>query len=285
MNEETPEGLWAFGTGFDDPLAGVDTAVPPGVDQQDLAAYCAMLGDDALIMSQRLTEWCTRCPELEEELALANIALDLLGQARLLLTRAAKAEGRGRTEDDLAFFRDEQEFGNVWLCEQAGGDFGDVIARLLIFSTWRLALLSRLTGSRDEVIAAIAANGVKEVAYHRDYAARWSVRLGDGTVRSRERMQAALDRAWPFVEELFITHPIEERMAAAGVGTAPGRLRAEFVDVISQVLAEAALSIPDTPAPAPVSGGTGRDGVHTEAMGDLLAQMQSLARAHPQATW
>src|SRR5215475_8598137 len=149
ITEETGDQRWAFGTGFADPLAGVDTSVPDGVDGADLGAYCLMLGDDALIMSHRVQEWLARAPELEEETALANIALDLLGQARLLLSRAGAADGSDRTEDDYAFGRGEREFRNVRLAEASDADFGGLIARLLVFSTWRLALLDRLRGSRD----------------------------------------------------------------------------------------------------------------------------------------
>src|SRR5580692_10311854 len=188
LSEETEDHRWAFGTGFTDPLEGVDPAVPPGTDAAALAAYCLMLGDDALIYSHRLQQWATRAPELEEETALANIALDLLGQARMLLARAGRADGSGRDEDELAFFRDEGEFRNVRLVERADADFAELTGRLLVFSTWRLALLGALTASRDPVLAAIAAKGVKELAYHRDYAARWVARLGDGTDVSRAKM-------------------------------------------------------------------------------------------------
>ena len=199
ISEDTDTGhRWAFGTGFTDPLAGVDTTVPAGVDGADLAAYCLMLGDDALIMSHRLQQWLARAPELEEDTALANIALDLLGQARLLLTRAGTADGSERTEDDYAFGRGEREFRNVRLAEVGDADFAGLIARLLVFSTWRLALLARLRSSADPVLAAVAAQGVKELTYHRDYAAQWVIRLGDGTDYSRERMRDGLaaSRRW-----------------------------------------------------------------------------------------
>ncbi len=274
---------WAFGTGFADPMAGVDTTLPAGVDGADLATYCLMLGDDALIMSHRLQEWCTNAPELEDEVALANIALDLLGQARLLLARAGQAEGAGRTEDDLAFLRTEPEFRNVRLAELPRGDFGQLVAALLVFATWRLALLRALTGSRDPVLAAIAAKGVKEVAYHRDYAARWAVRLGDGTEFSAGRMRDGLAAVWPYVAELFTPHEVERRMTEAGAGAVPSR--AEFDDVLAQVCAAATLTVPDVTPRAGVAGRTGRDGVHTEALGYLLAEMQSLARTCPGATW
>ena len=188
ITEESGDQRWAFGTGFADPLAGVDTALPDGVPGADLAAYCLMIGDDALIMSHRLQEWLARAPELEEETALANIALDLLGQARLLLTRAGRADGTGRTEDDLAFGRGPDEFRNVRLAEVRDADFGGLIARLLVFSTWRLAQLDRLRESADAVLAAIAAKGVQELTYHRDYAAQWLLRLA-----GRHRLLAGAD--------------------------------------------------------------------------------------------
>jgi ring-1,2-phenylacetyl-CoA epoxidase subunit PaaC len=282
---EENDARWVFGTGFHDPLAGIETAAPTGIDPADLAAYCLMLGDDALIMSHRLQEWCTHAPELEEEVALANIALDLLGQARLLLARAGKVDGTGRSEDDLAFRRDEAEFRNVRLVEAPNGDFAFSIVRLLMFATWRLALLDRLTASRDPVLAAIAAKGVKEVAYHRDHAALWTIRLGDGTELSHRRAQRALEAAWPLAGELFRTHEIEHRMAGAGVGVDPSAVRTEFDQVLGEVLAAAMLRRPGPPPRPPRSERTGRHGVHSEAMGDLLTELQSVAGAHPGATW
>ncbi|MEO8815073.1 MAG: 1,2-phenylacetyl-CoA epoxidase subunit PaaC [Mycobacterium sp.] len=283
---------WAFGTGFDDPLAGVDTTLSDGVDGVDLAVYCLMLADDALIAAQRLTEWVTRAPELEEEVALANIGLDLLGQARLLLARAAAADPttvpvlpQGSpvpAEDALAFFRDEPQFRNVRLVEADNGDFATSITRLLVFSSYRLALLDRLRGSCDSVLAAVAAKGVKEVTYHRDYAARWLITLACGTAESRRRIDAALDAVWPYVDELFTSHPVEARLAAAGAGVDPAALRCEFDTVLTQVFHAAELP---PPAAAAEAGRAGRDGVHTEAMGYLLAEMQCVARAHPLGQW
>jgi ring-1,2-phenylacetyl-CoA epoxidase subunit PaaC len=274
---EDNDARWAFGTGFEDPLSGVDTSVPSGVDGDRLAAYCLMLGDDALIFSHRLQEWCTNAPELEDEVALANIALDLLGQARLLLARAGKADGSLRTEDSFAFSRVENEFRNVRLAELGGGHFGHLIARLFVFSTWRLALLQRLVASVDPVLAAIADKGVKEVTYHRDYAAQWLVRLGDGTPLSHSRMQEGLDAVWPYVGELFRTHAVEFVDAAS--------LRPEFDAVVDQALSAATLVRPSSGELAGVSGRTGRDGVHTEQLGYVLAELQSVARAMPDAKW
>jgi ring-1,2-phenylacetyl-CoA epoxidase subunit PaaC len=289
MDHDTPyDGLadehgddhrWAFGTGFTDPLEGVDTSVPDGVDAPALAAYCLMLGDDALIYSHRLQQWMTRLPELEEETAIANVALDLLGQARMLLARAGTIDGR--TEDELAYFRDEPQFRNVRLVEPIDRDFAELVGRLLIFSTWRLALFEQLGNSRDPVLAAIAGKGVKELTYHRDYAAQWVVRLGDGTALSKQRMQAALHAIWPLVDELFRTHPVETALPSVAAAAD----RRDVDAVLDTVLATAGLDRPDAAALAGVGGRTGRDGVHTEAMGYVLAELQSIARAHPDATW
>jgi ring-1,2-phenylacetyl-CoA epoxidase subunit PaaC len=283
LADETGDHRWAFGTGFTDPLEGIDTSVPDGVSAAALATYCLMLGDDALIYSHRLQQWMTRLPELEEETAVANIALDLLGQARMLLARAGRAEGEGRGEDQLAFFRPEHEFRNVRLAEHADADFAQLAGRLLISSTWRLALLRQLSASADPVLAAIAAKGAKELAYHRDYAAQWVIRLGDGTELSHTRMQAALGTLWPFVEELFRTDAVVGDLP--GVAADPARLRAEFDSVLAAVLAAATLDRPDAAPMAQVAGKSGRDGVHTEAFGYVLAELQSVARADPDATW
>jgi len=286
------EAHWAFGTGFDDPLAGVDTTLPSTVDGAALAAYCLMLGDDALVLAQRLTEWCTRAPELEDEVALANIGLDLLGQARLLLSRAAQADpsvvptgGAWVAEDGLAYFREQHEFRNVRLCEQDNGDFAHTVVRLLVFATWRLAALTRLAASVDPVVSAIAAKGVKELTYHRDWAARWVIRLGDSTPEARSRVETGLAGVWPLVDELFRPSTVESGLAAAGAAVDPAGLRPEFDAVLAEVLGAAALPVPDVPPAALVGGRAGRDGVHTEALSYLLAEMQSVARAHPGATW
>jgi ring-1,2-phenylacetyl-CoA epoxidase subunit PaaC len=278
--EPEGEARWAYGTGFADPLLGVDTALPPGVDGADLAAYCQMLGDDALILAQRLIEWSTRAPELEEEVALANLALDLLGQARQLLTRAGQADGSGRTEDDFAYWRDESEFRNVRLVETPNGDFAYTVARLLVFATARHALYERLAGHPDQVLAAVAARGVKELAYHREYATAWTLRLGDGTPYSAQRMQAGLNAVWPLLDELFTPHMVEVRL-----GTDPAVLREPVLRELAATIAEARLTVPEAAPMARVGGRAGRDGVHTEALGPLLAELQVLARAHPGATW
>jgi ring-1,2-phenylacetyl-CoA epoxidase subunit PaaC len=291
----TDASHWAFGTDFEDPLAGVDTTLPEGVDGHTLATYCLMLGDDALIASHRLSEWCSRAPDLEEDIALANVALDLLGQARLLLARAAAAdpsvvpalpEGSPVADEDaLAFFREAHDFRNVRLVEAPNGDFGHTIARLLLFSTARLALLERLTQSRDHVLAAVAAKGVKEMTYHRDYAGRWFLTLAQGTDESRRRVTDGLTEVWPLYAELFRTHPVEAELAAAGVGVDPASVATEVDVVLEQVLSVSAVERPDRPPLAGVAGRYGRDGMHTEALSRLLAEMQVVARAHPLGRW
>ena len=286
---------WAFGTDFEDPLAGVDTTIPAGVDAETLAAYCLMLGDDALIHSHRLSQWASNAPDLEDDIALSNIALDLLGQARLLLARAAAAdpalapvlpEGSPvPAEDALAFFRDEHDFRNVRLVEGDNGDFAVTIVRLVVASTHRLALLQHLAASSDAVLAAIAVKGVKELTYHRDYAGRWFLTLARGTEESRRRLLAALHLVWPLREELSRTHPVERRAADQGVGVDPAAVRDEVDAVLDQVLSASGVERPDVAPMGPVNGGTGRDGRHTEVMGRLLAEMQVVARAHPRGLW
>ncbi|MDH6114013.1 ring-1,2-phenylacetyl-CoA epoxidase subunit PaaC [Kitasatospora sp. MAP12-15] len=279
-SDHEAEARWAYGTGFADPLLGVDTTVPPDVDGADLSLYCQLLGDDALILAQRLTEWCTRAPELEEEVALANLGLDLLGQARLLLTRAGQADGSGHTEDDFAYWRSEHEFRNVRLVEAENGDFAFSVARLLVFATARRALYELLADASDPVLAAVAVRGAKELAYHQEYAASWTLRLGDGTAYSGERMQAGLDAVWPLLDELFTAHPVEQRL-----GFDPAVLREPVLRSLTEVITGAGLTVPGALPLARIGGRAGRDGVHTEALGPLLAEFQSVAREHPGATW
>src|SRR5260370_10486808 len=206
-----------------------------------------MLGDDALIMSHRLQQWLARAPELEEDTVHANIAMDLLGQARLLLTRAGKADGSDRSEDDFAFARGEREFRNVRLAEVADADFAALIGRLLVFSTWRLALLDRLRSSADPVLAAVAAQGVKELTYHRDYAAQWLIRLGDGTDYSRDRMMDGLAAVAPLVAELFEPTATERRLADAAGAVDPSDLPPAFAHVLAPWAAGVGVHSPRPP--------------------------------------
>ncbi|SFB76815.1 ring-1,2-phenylacetyl-CoA epoxidase subunit PaaC [Nocardioides terrae] len=289
------DSQWAFGTDFEDPLAGVDTTVPDDVDAHELATYCLMLGDDALVLSQRISEWCSNAPDLEEDIALANIALDLLGQARLLLARAAAAdpsvvptlpEGSPvPAEDALAFFRDAGQFRNLRITEVPNGDFAHVVVRTLLFATVRLSLFTRLAESRDPVLAAIAAKGVKELTYHRDYAGRWFLTLAQGTDESRRRLTAALAELWPLFGEPLSTHPVEAGVAAAGVGVDPAAVADEVDVVLEQVFAVSGVDRPGAAPLAGVQGRTGRDGLHTEALSRMLAEMQVVARAHPMGKW
>ncbi len=241
--------------------------------------YVLGLADDALISAQRMGWWISRAPQLEEDVALANIGLDQLGQARLLLAHAGVLEGEGRGEDDLAYFRDERDFHNVKLVERAQTDFGVAMVRLLVFATWQAELYAALLHSNDATLAGVAGKAVKEVAYHLDHAHHWVVRLGDGTDESHQRIQAALDAEWPFVEELF--GPVEPRLLEAGIAADPTALRPAVLRAIEAVLDEATLRVPD--AAAAVGGG--REGRHTEELGYLLAEMQHLSRSHPEASW
>jgi ring-1,2-phenylacetyl-CoA epoxidase subunit PaaC len=243
----------------------------------DLFDYTLGLADDALISAQRMGWWISRAPELEEDVALANIGLDQLGQARTLLTYAGELEGEGRSEDDLAYLRDDREFRNVKLVERPMTDFGVAMARLLVFSTYQLHLYRALSTTSDATLAGVAAKAVKEVAYHVDHAGHWVLRLGDGTDESHARMQAALDAEWPYVDELF--GPLAP--ALSGRVADPAALRDRVLSDVRRVVAEATLTMPEV---RPALGG-GRQGLHTEHLGYLLAEMQHLHRSHPGATW
>lgn len=244
--------------------------------------YLLSLGDDALVYAQRLGEWLTHAPQIEEDMALGNVGLDLLGQARSLLTRAGEVEGAGRDEDALAMLRDEREWRNVHLVERPRGDFGQEMARMLWFATYQHALYTRLLGSTDGTLAGIAAKAVKEVEYHRDHATQWVLRLGDGTPESHARMQAGLVAVHPYVRELGEDFEAARWAAREGLGVLPSELAAPVNDYVREVLAQATLTMPDEPR---WHARGGRDGVHSEAMGFLLAELQHIARSHPGATW
>jgi ring-1,2-phenylacetyl-CoA epoxidase subunit PaaC len=246
-----------------------------------LFSYVLQLGDDALVHAQRLGEWIAAAPQLEEDVAMGNIALDQLGQARSLLTYAGQVEGAGRDEDALAYLRDERQFLNCQLVELPNTDFGLAVARLLVLAAYQYELYSRLTASADETLASIAAKAVKEVDYHRDHATQWTIRLGDGTDESHRRMQRALDDVWPYVPELFEADGIAASGDLEGVAVDPASLEQPALGYVDKVVAEATLSKPETN----VRHTGGRRGLHTEHMGYLLAEMQVLARAHPGASW
>ena len=246
-----------------------------------LAEYAMRLGDDALILGQRLTEWCGHAPALEVDLSLANIGLDLIGQATLLLDFAAEIEGRGRDADRLAFHRDVLAWRNCLLVEQPNGDFARTIARQFLFSTYHQGLYEALTASAEPRLAEVAAKAVKEVRYHAEIAAEWVVRLGDGTDESRARMIEGLDWFWRFVDEMFQMDAIERGLAARGIAVDRAALRPAFDATLNSVLHEATLPLPRFPRP--VVGG--RKGHHSEHLGHLLAAMQYLPRTYPDARW
>lgn len=251
-----------------------------------LFQYLLRLGDDSLILGQRLCEWCGHAPTIEVDLSLSNLALDLIGQATLFLGYAGEVEGQnvesgGRDADALAFHRDAGDFRNCLLVEQPNGDFARTMARQFLFSSYQLALLERLCSSADGRIAEIAAKAVKEVRYHADLAADWVIRLGDGTAESRGRMIEGLDDCWRFLDDLFAMDEGERALAAAGIAADKAALRPEVQDRVEQVLRRATLSMPDLPWQ--VTGG--RTGRHSEHLSRLLAEMQVLPRAHPDARW
>lgn len=243
--------------------------------------YVLRLADTSLILAQRLGEWVGHAPALEEDLGLANIALDLLGQARLLLAHAGELEGRGRAEDELAFLRGEPEYLNATLVEQPNGDFGQTIVRQFLVDAWQLELHERLQASRDARLAEIAAKAVKETRYHLRYSTGWLIRLGDGTGESHIRMQTALERLWQFTNELFAADDVDREIAAAGIGPAPDQLQPAWSERVGAALSEATLKQP----PAAHFPWYGKQGRHSEHLGYILAEMQSLHRAHPGATW
>jgi ring-1,2-phenylacetyl-CoA epoxidase subunit PaaC len=259
--------------------ADLDSGV--AYDSAGVARYAMALGDDALVLAQRCAEWIAAAPVIEEDVAIGNIGLDLLGQARMLLSHAGQLEGLGRTEDDLAYLRDPHEFCNLQLCELPNVDFAVSMARLLVFSSYQLALYRRLERSSDPTIAAVAAKAVKEVAYHREHATLWVLRLGDGTDLSRVRMQAGINRVWPYLAEIFDDSWLEPSLVSAGIAVPPSELAVVVTGYLDRILAEATLSRPQLTS---LPGG-GRRGLHTEELRQLLTELQSVARAYPGVTW
>lgn len=251
-------------------------------DQDALFEYLLRLGDNTLVLGHRVSEWCGHAPVLEEDIALANTALDLIGQTQMWLGLAGEVEGKGRTADDLAMLRDVWDFRNVLLVEQPNGDFGQTILRQFLFDAFHFDLLTALTGCADDRIAGIAAKSVKEVTYHLDRSAETVIGLGDGTEESHTRMQAALDLLWPYVGEMFVEDDVDATLHSAGIAPDLTQLRASFDTRVSAVLSEATLNIPDTGF-AHSGGKTGFR--HSEHLGHLLTQMQWLQRAYPGATW
>lgn len=243
--------------------------------------FLLRMGDNALVLAQRLSEWVGKGPVLEEDIAQTNVGLDLIGQARLWLSYAGEVEGEGRDEDALAFRRDQHEFRNALLVEQPNGDYADTIARQFLFDRWHLLALRAMVASRDERVAAIAAKSVKEVAYHAERSSDWVIRLGDGTDRSHRRMQDAIDALWMYTGELFLPDAVDEEMAEAGIGPDLAALAAPWRESVGAVLAEATLALPSDD----FAQRGGRQGRHTEHLGHLLTEMQFLQRAYPDARW
>jgi ring-1,2-phenylacetyl-CoA epoxidase subunit PaaC len=239
------------------------------------------LGDDRLVLGHRTSEWCGHGPILEEDIALANIALDLLGHATMFLRLAGEVEGKGRDEDALAYWRDERGFRNAQMLELPKGDFAFTIMRLFLYSSYSHFLLERLSASSNSDLAAIAAKAAKETRYHVRHSAEWVARLGDGTEESHLRAQAALDELWPWTGELFQADDIDRELAASGVGTDPAALREPWEKLVREQLARATLRLPE----GPMRMAGGRKGRHTEHLGHMLAEMQIVARSHPGAKW
>ena len=249
--------------------------------QQDLFEYATRLGDSALILGQRLSEWCGHSPELELDMAITNLSLDLIGQARLLLALAGEIEGAGRDEDQLAFLRDALDFRCLLLVEQPNGDWAQTIARQFFFSAFQQLQFQALSQSADARLAAIATKALPEIAYHVRFAADWVVRLGDGTEESHRRMAAAIDNLWRFTDEMFLPDAVEERLTAAGIAPDATALKAGWLAAVTATLGEAGIAVP---APhRPVVGS--RVGHHSEHLGHVLSEMQFMQRAYPNAEW
>jgi ring-1,2-phenylacetyl-CoA epoxidase subunit PaaC len=243
--------------------------------------YALTVGDTSLILAQRLGEWIGHAPALEEDLALANIGLDLLGQARYLLSHAAQLQGNGSSEDDLAFLRDPQDFLNLTLVEQPNGDFGQTIVRQFLIDAWQLELFERLQQSSEPKLAELAAKAIKETRYHFRFSSGWVVRLGDGTEESHQRVQTALDALWRFTHEMFVASPAEQEAVAAGIAPDPASLAADWSRRVDEVLKEATLQ-----RPADVAySWHGKRGQHSEHLSRLLAEMQFMQRTYPGAQW
>ncbi|MBW0144718.1 1,2-phenylacetyl-CoA epoxidase subunit PaaC [Sphingomicrobium clamense] len=265
----------------DGQTTGSFDAPTTGSRDAETIAYYLMLGDDALILGQRLSEWCGHAPSVEVDLSLANMGLDLIGQATNYLNGAAGAMDGDKDADALAFKRDVLDFRNCLMVEQPNGDFAQTMARQFLFSTWQHMLLQRLTQSKDGHLAAIAAKSVKEVAYHRELATDWVVRLGDGTEESTRRMTEGLDWNWRFIPELFDVDETLQKVINQGIAVDPREFEDEYRSALAEALAQAKLAVPDDQRP--ILGG--RKGHHSEHLGHLLAVMQYLPRTYPDAEW
>lgn len=253
----------------------------PDVDQDALTEFLQRMGDNTLILGHRCSEWCGHSPVLEEDIALANMALDLIGQTQLWLGLAGEVEGKGRDADKLAYRRDAWDFRNLLLLERPNGDFGATIMRQFLFDAWHFHMLTALTQSADHRVAEIAAKALKEVSYHLERSSELVIALGDGTDESHQRMQDALDDQWTYAGEMFLTDDTDRTVAAAGIAPDPASLRAAWDETVAGVLDAATLKRPETDY---VHKG-GRQGRHTEHLGYILADMQFLQRAYPDAEW
>ncbi len=262
-------------------VSGAPQGAGPVTDHDPHVAYLLRHADDNLVLAQRLSEWISNAPELEEDIALGNLALDHLGQARALYTHAGSLEGAGRTEDDFAMFRTEREFTNLLLVEQPNGDFAHTMARSLLFDAYQLELWPALSRSADPTLAGIAAKALKEVRYHFRHSATWVVRLGDGTDESHRRMQAAIDALWRFTGEPFEADVVDAEMVGKDIAVDPASLQPGWTARIREVLDEAGLRMPEDPYRR--SGG--RNGFHTEHLGHLLGELQWLQRSLPGLQW
>jgi len=249
--------------------------------QDALFEYLLRLGDNALILGHRLSEWCGHSPALEEDLALSNVALDLIGQTQLWLNLAGEIEGKGRDADKLAYLRDARDFRNLLLVEQPNGDFAATMARQFYFDAWHYLLLRELTGAKDPRIAEIAAKGLKEVTYHLERSRDWVLRLGDGTEESHRRMQAAIDDLWMYTGEMFESDEVDQAMMRNGIGPDLSSLHEPWLGLMRATTDEATLTLPQ---PGWAQRG-GKRGVHSEHLGYILADLQFLQRAYPNATW
>jgi ring-1,2-phenylacetyl-CoA epoxidase subunit PaaC len=254
---------------------------PDSAHEEARCRYVLRLADTALVLGQHLGEWIGHAPSLEEDLGLANLSLDLIGQARLLLTYAGELEGRGRDEDALAFLRDAPEFVNLTLAEQPNGDFGQTIVRQWLIDAWQLEMYGGLEHSTDTRLAAIAAKALRETRYHYRFSSGWLVRLGDGTPESHRRMQSALAELWRFTSELFTPDEVDERMSSAGIAPSLPELAPQWSARVDEDLRAATLTRPPT-QPYPWHG---KRGVHTEHLGHLLGEMQHLQRTYPGGRW
>jgi ring-1,2-phenylacetyl-CoA epoxidase subunit PaaC len=248
---------------------------------QGLFEYCLWLGDNNLILGHRLSEWCGHGPILEEDIALINIALDLIGQSRTVLTYAGELENKGRSEDDLAYLRDCREFKNAMLLEQPNGDFAKTILRQFFFDAFHYHLYTQLIESKDKKLASIAEKSLKEITYHVRHSSEWVKRLGDGTTESHQRMQDAVEALWMYTDDLFVAADSEEELIKAGIVPELGEVKAAWIKQVSDVMKEATLLLPENTFMQKGS----KTGKHTEHLGFLLAEMQFLQRAYPGASW